>query len=731
MGAPLVLTVAPPDLDSLVRADSEPSSLSALTPPGRRRSKRIRWGIPTTTEEQSPMPLKHPKAPQGRPHDLAVQTVFTLEGDNSRGIGSATTELPPDVAYQIIHDELMLDGNARMNLATFVSTWMEPQAEKLMAECLDKNMIDKDEYPQTAELEMRCVNILSRLWNAPDAGEAVGCSTTGSSEAAMLGGLALKRLWQHRRKAEGKSTEKPNLVMGINVQVCWEKFANYWDVEMRLVPMEGDRFHLSAEEAVKLCDENTIGVVAILGSTFDGSYEPVEEICAALDDLQERTGLDIPVHVDGASGAFVAPFADPDLAWDFRLPRVASINASGHKYGLVYPGVGWIVWRDAEALPEDLIFWVNYLGDNMPTFALNFSRPGAQVVAQYYNFLRLGFDGYRKVQLYSRAVATRLADRIAALGPFELITRGRRAAGVRLQAQGRDRELHRLRRLELAAGARLAAARLHLPGEPHRPRGAAGGRQARLHPRHGRPAREGHRASAAAPRGAARAGARRLELGGIPPLSRRAQRVGRAAGRAPAPSRSTGRGRSSRAPSTSSTASSTSGALAPQRKRVLAGGARPVAWRTRSWWIAVLFMVGSACFALGAVPGYVRSSGSAQTASRSSSARSSSRARRRSSTSRSSTPRRRRPAARADRASSRGSRGRIDWLATSIQLVGTVFFNISTFRAMLESLDDASANLLSWRPTRSARSASSSRAGSPSPRRGTAGSRGGRAISAG
>ncbi len=370
------------------------------------------------------MTLKHPKAAKGPTADLSVQTVFTLEGDSLPRHQLRNTELPPDVAYQIIHDELMLDGNARMNLATFVSTWMEPQAERLMAECLDKNMIDKDEYPQTAELEMRCVHILSRLWNAPDVGDAVGCSTTGSSEAAMLGGLALKRLWQHRRKAAGKSTEKPNLVMGINVQVCWEKFANYWDVEMRLVPMEGDRFHLSAEEAVKLCDENTIGVVAILGSTFDGSYEPVQEICAALDDLQARTGLDVPVHVDGASGAFVAPFADPDLVWDFRLPRVASINASGHKYGLVYPGVGWIVWRDAKALPEDLIFWVNYLGDNMPTFALNFSRPGAQVVAQYYNFLRLGFDGYRKVQLYSRAVATRLADRIAAIGPFELITRG-------------------------------------------------------------------------------------------------------------------------------------------------------------------------------------------------------------------------------------------------------------------------------------------------------------------
>jgi glutamate decarboxylase len=370
------------------------------------------------------MALTHPKGPAPPRNDLAVAPIFTLESERIPRHRIPDDEMAPDVAYQIIHDELMLDGNARMNLATFVTTWMEPQAERLMAECLDKNMIDKDEYPQTAELEMRCVNTLSRLWNAPDADQATGCSTTGSSEAAMLGGLALKRLWQKRRGEAGKPADRPNLVMGINVQVCWEKFANYWDVEMRLVPMEGDRFNLSAEEAVAQCDENTIGVVAILGSTFDGSYEPVQEICKALDDFEERTGIDVPVHVDGASGAFVAPFVDEELEWDFRLPRVASINASGHKYGLVYPGVGWIVWRDADALPEDLIFWVNYLGDNMPTFALNFSRPGAQVVAQYYNFLRLGFEGYRAVQSYARDVATSLADQIAKLGPFELLTRG-------------------------------------------------------------------------------------------------------------------------------------------------------------------------------------------------------------------------------------------------------------------------------------------------------------------
>jgi len=354
----------------------------------------------------------------------AIAPLFTSERDDIPKLELAEGEMPPDVAYQIIHDELMLDGNARMNLATFVTTWMEPQAEKLMAECLDKNMIDKDEYPQTAAVEVRCVEILSRLWHAPEAEHATGCSTTGSSEAAMLGGLALKRRWQKRREAAGKPSDRPNLVMGINVQVCWEKFAKYWDVEMRLVPMEGDRYHLSAEEAVKLCDENTIGVIAILGSTYDGSYEPVEEICAALDELEEREVIDIPVHVDGASGAFVTPFVDPDLAWDFRLPRVASINASGHKYGLVYPGVGWVVWRNDDVLPEELIFWVNYLGDNMPTLALNFSRPGAQVIAQYYNFLRLGFDGFQRVQAYAREVATRLAAQIEDLGPFELLTRG-------------------------------------------------------------------------------------------------------------------------------------------------------------------------------------------------------------------------------------------------------------------------------------------------------------------
>jgi glutamate decarboxylase len=330
----------------------------------------------------------------------------------------------PETAYQIVHDELMLDGNARLNLATFVSTWMEPHAEKLMAETFDKNLVDKDEYPRTAELEQRCVSMLSRLWSSPDEDVATGTSTTGSSEAAMLAGMALKWRWRDRQRAAGRSTERPNMVMGSNVQVCWEKFCRYWDVEARLVPMEGDVFHLTADRAIPACDENTIGVVPVLGSTFDGSYEPVADICAALDRHQAETGLDIPVHVDAASGGFVAPFIDPDLDWDFRLPRVQSINASGHKFGLVYPGVGWVIWRNPEALPDDLVFHVNYLGGDMPTFALNFSRPGNQVVAQYYNFIRLGMDGYRRCQQASRDVARYTADAIAAMGRFRLITDG-------------------------------------------------------------------------------------------------------------------------------------------------------------------------------------------------------------------------------------------------------------------------------------------------------------------
>jgi glutamate decarboxylase len=333
-------------------------------------------------------------------------------------------EMLPYNAYSLIHDELMLDGNARLNLATFVTTWMEPEARQLMSETFDKNMIDKDEYPQTAEIERRCVNIIARLWSTPEHQEAIGTSTIGSSEAAMLCGLALKWRWRKKMESQGKSTQKPNLVMGINVQVCWEKFARYWDIEPRYVPIEEGRYHLSAQEAVKYCDENTIGVVAILGSTFDGSYEPIKEISNALDTLSTEQGLDIPIHVDAASGGFVAPFIQPHIEWDFRVSRVTSINASGHKYGLVYPGIGWAIWRDSQALPEELVFNVNYLGGQMPTFTLNFSRPGNQVVAQYYNFLRLGRAGYTRIQRVSQETALYLSEQIAQLGPFELISTG-------------------------------------------------------------------------------------------------------------------------------------------------------------------------------------------------------------------------------------------------------------------------------------------------------------------
>ncbi len=326
----------------------------------------------------------------------------------------------PDQVLQIISDELMLDGNARQNLATFCGTWEEPQVHTLMDLAISKNIVDKDEYPQTAEIEARCINILAHLWNCPEEKQAIGTSTTGSSEAAMLGGLALKRLWEAKRKSAGKSIERPNLVSG-PVQVCWHKFARYFDVELREIPMQDSTYTSTGEQVFKYCDENTIGVVSTLGTTFTGQYEPVAKISKALDDFQEKTGLDIPLHVDAASGGFVAPFLDSNFIWDFQLPRVHSINSSGHKYGLAPLGLGWILWRQKDHLPEELIFHVNYLGGDMPSFSLNFSRPGGQVIVQYYNFLRLGYQGYRKINQELRNTATYLAQKLVEIGPFEII----------------------------------------------------------------------------------------------------------------------------------------------------------------------------------------------------------------------------------------------------------------------------------------------------------------------
>jgi glutamate decarboxylase len=333
-------------------------------------------------------------------------------------------EMLPQTAYQIVLDEVMLDGNARFNLATFVTTWMDEEADRLYTATADKNMIDKDEYPQTAEIEARCVRKLGDLWHAPHAEQSVGTSTTGSSEGCMLAGLAMKRRWQQARQEAGKPTDRPNIVMGGNVQVVWEKFANYWEVDPRYVPLEGNVLHLTADRLIEHVDENTIGVVAVLGSTMDGSYEPVQEICATLDAYEADSGVSVPVHVDAASGGFIAPFVQPELVWDFRLPRVVSIQASGHKFGLVYPGVGWVLWRDAEHLPESLVFHVNYLGGDMPTFALNFSRPGAQVVLQYYQFLRLGKEGYGLVQRTCQDVAVHIARTLKSMPEFEVVSDG-------------------------------------------------------------------------------------------------------------------------------------------------------------------------------------------------------------------------------------------------------------------------------------------------------------------
>lgn len=358
--------------------------------------------------------------------DDELVPTFSRTGEASTARHTTLPESPmlPDTAYRIVRDETMLDGNARLNLATFVGTWMDEHADRLYADSFDKNMIDKDEYPATASIEEYCWRILADLWNAPNRADVIGTSTIGSSEACMLGGLALKRRWQHARRAAGASTDRPNLIMSSAVQVCWEKFCNYFDVEMRLVPTTEEHPLMDGTGLEDVVDERTIGVVALMGVTYTGAYEPVAQIAAKLDEIQAKTGLDIPMHVDGASGAMVAPFLQPKVEWDFRVERVQSINTSGHKFGLVYPGVGWVVWRSTAALPEDLVFKVSYLGGEMPTFALNFSRPGAQVLLQYYRFLRLGREGFTEIQQASQDVARFLSHGVGQLDAFELVTDG-------------------------------------------------------------------------------------------------------------------------------------------------------------------------------------------------------------------------------------------------------------------------------------------------------------------
>jgi glutamate decarboxylase len=336
--------------------------------------------------------------------------------------------MDPQAAYRFIHDELMLDGSSRLNLATFVTTWMDPEAEKLMAETFDKNMIDKDEYPMTAAIEARCVSMVADLFHADnlrddDPSSAIGASTVGSSEAVMLAGLAMS--WRWRAKVgKGWRSRTPNLVLGSNVQVVWEKFCKYFDVEPIYLPMAEGRYVITPEQVLGAVNEDTIGVVGILGTTYTGELEPIAEICAALDKLAADGGVDVPVHVDAASGGFVVPFLHPDVVWDFRLPRVVSINVSGHKYGLTYPGVGFVVWRSAEYLPEDLVFRVNYLGGDMPTFTLNFSKGGNQVIGQYYNFIRLGRAGYGQVMSCLSATARWLGDQLRDSEHFDLISDG-------------------------------------------------------------------------------------------------------------------------------------------------------------------------------------------------------------------------------------------------------------------------------------------------------------------
>ncbi|XP_059659152.1 glutamate decarboxylase 4-like isoform X2 [Cornus florida] len=362
----------------------------------------------------------------GSESDVSVHSTFAsryVRSSLPRSMGE--NSIPKEAAYQIINDELMLDGNPRLNLASFVTTWMEPECNKLMMDAINKNYVDMDEYPVTTEFQNRCVNIIAHLFNAPlgDSETAVGVGTVGSSEAIMLAGIAFKRNWQNKRKAQGKPYDKPNIVTGANVQVCWEKFANYFEVELKEVKLREGYYVMDPVKAVELVDENTICVAAILGSTLNGEFEDVKLLNDLLVEKNKQTGWDTPIHVDAASGGFIAPFIYPELEWDFRLPLVKSINVSGHKYGLVYAGIGWVIWRTKEDLPEELIFKINYLGAEQPTFTLNFSKGSSQVIAQYYQLIRLGFEGYQNVMENCRDNAIVLKKGLEETGRFNIVSK--------------------------------------------------------------------------------------------------------------------------------------------------------------------------------------------------------------------------------------------------------------------------------------------------------------------
>lgn len=334
--------------------------------------------------------------------------------------------IDPKFAYQLIKDQLIDEGNARQNMATFCQTYMEPEATALMAETFEKNAIDKSEYPCTAEIEQACVNIVADLWNAPDMDKMIGTSTVGSSEACMLGGMAMNFKWREEALERGVDLNKqrPNLVISSGYQVCWEKFCVYWDIDMRTVPMDEEHMSINVNEVMNYVDDYTIGVVGILGITYTGKYDDIQALDEKVEQFNQETGRELGIHVDAASGGLFTPFVFPELEWDFRLKNVVSINTSGHKYGLVYPGIGWIVWKDRKYLPEKMIFNVSYLGGTMPTMAINFSRSASQIIGQYYNFYRYGFNGYKGIHSRTRMVAMKVAEEIEKTNLFEIYNNG-------------------------------------------------------------------------------------------------------------------------------------------------------------------------------------------------------------------------------------------------------------------------------------------------------------------
>eukprot|EP00511_Aplanochytrium_stocchinoi_P009187 CAMPEP_0204863496 /NCGR_PEP_ID=MMETSP1348-20121228/3354_1 /ASSEMBLY_ACC=CAM_ASM_000700 /TAXON_ID=215587 /ORGANISM="Aplanochytrium stocchinoi, Strain GSBS06" /LENGTH=570 /DNA_ID=CAMNT_0052013835 /DNA_START=95 /DNA_END=1807 /DNA_ORIENTATION=+ len=332
---------------------------------------------------------------------------------------------PARYCLREVEDMHSLDFSQNLNTSSYVNVVAEPEEEEVALMGLKVNLADQTVYPASFRMHNKCVNIVANLWNCPkpkdfdnNGGTYAGAGTVGSTEACLLSGLALKFRWRkwYARKYNKSEEEvlsiRPNLVISTLYQAAWEKLFKYFDIIPKFVRPSYKEMKIDPEKVGALIDEHTMGVVCIMGNHYSGHYDRVDLVDAIVEKVNKEKGLEVGIHVDAASGGFVAPFQEYLPPWDFRLKNVMSISASGHKFGEAVCGTGWLVWRQKERLAEHVAISVSYLGGHADSYTLNFSRPAAGLYSQMYKFFRLGREGYTQITENMMAVAKYIRDEI-------------------------------------------------------------------------------------------------------------------------------------------------------------------------------------------------------------------------------------------------------------------------------------------------------------------------------